>query len=246
MGVGDGGKPAAQTQAPADTTTAAAATETLNGGAADENDPLGIGGKEAPKEGEAPAETAEQKATREAAEQADKGEPVLIGAPPEGTAYELKAPEGLAIDADMAKVFEPTLRGLNLSNDGANKLLEGYGKDILPKVVDQVAATILAEQQKAATTAAQAEAAELNGSDLGGAKLVETRSLIATALDTYGTPELRAVINKAGIGANIHLARFLAKVGAEAREAPIVNGGVGAQELTPEQKFYSSEFQPRT
>jgi hypothetical protein len=98
--------------------------------------------------------------------------------------------------------------------------------ELAQTIVDSFAAEmeVATKAAKDAQTA-QREAwkAELTADkDFGGHKLAESTAKAAAALDTYGDAELRKWLNETAVGEHPALFRFLARVGRDASEAPIV------------------------
>ena len=155
----------------------------------------------------------------------------LAGAP---EAYELKAPEGMALDADAVSAAEPVFREMGLTNEQAQKLTDLYaaqmtraGSAANDRVVADVAA-VRADWAKAAQT----------DPDIGGAKLDETKHLAAKAID--GSPastDFRKFLNDTGLGNHPEMLRIMSFYGARMSEDSFAKGG-GSQPLTREEKFY--------
>lgn len=53
---------------------------------------------------------------------------------------------------------------------------------------------------------------------VGGAKLEESKVQVGKLLDTYGSPELRQILDLTGAGNNVHLMKFLVRVAQVANE----------------------------
>lgn len=64
-----------------------------------------------------------------------------------------------------------------------------------------------------------------NDPDVGGAKLDTNLAGIGKLIDTYGSNELRAVMDLTGAGNNVHVVKFLANVAKQLTEGAPVSGG---------------------
>lgn len=142
---------------------------------------------------------------------------------PEGAPekYEFQAGEGVELDADALKEFEPVARDLGLTNEQAQKLV-----DIYPK--------LLAGMQQRQTEAWQQQteqwATEVKADkEIGGDKLTASVGVAQRALDTFGSPELKDYLNGTGLGNHPELVKFCVKVGKAMSEDNMVTSGNGGQ-----------------
>lgn len=181
----------------------------------------------AQQEGEKPAdEGAEQndKADKQDGEkQEEKDEQKPEGAPEK---YEFQAGEGVELDAEALKDFEPVARELNLTNEQAQKLVDAYPK-------------ILAGVQQRQTEAWQAQteqwAADVKADkEVGGDKLTANLSAAQRALDQFGTPELREYLDGSGLGNHPELVKAFIKVGKAMSEDGVITGKESGQRSAAE------------
>lgn len=123
---------------------------------------------------------------------------------PEGAPeqYELKAPEGQEFDAEFLKSYQEVARELNLTNEKAQTMID----KISP---------VIEKQQMARVEAIRNEWAENSKTDkeFGGDKLKENLAVAKEALDKFGTPELKELINQSGLGNHPELIRFFYRAG---------------------------------
>lgn len=123
---------------------------------------------------------------------------------PEGApeTYEFKAPEGQEFDPEFLKAFSETAKELNLTQDNAQKL------------IDKVS-PVIQQQQTARIEAIRTEWAESSKVDkeFGGDKLNENLGVAKQALDKFGTPELKELINASGLGNHPEMIRFFYRTG---------------------------------
>ncbi|EOW2737475.1 peptidase [Klebsiella michiganensis] len=182
-----------------------------------------------------PAQQEGDKPADEGAEQSDKADKQDGEKPeekdeqkPEGAPekYEFQAGEGVELDAEALKDFEPVARELNLTNEQAQKLVDAYPK-------------ILAGVQQRQTEAWQAQteqwAADVKADkDVGGDKLTANLSAAQRALDQFGTPELREYLDGTGLGNHPELVKAFIKVGKAMSEDGVITGKESGQRSAAE------------
>ncbi|WP_334157917.1 hypothetical protein [Oryzomicrobium sp.] len=167
--------------------------------------------------------TGEQTAPQPAAEspategtKADGEQDAPQGAPEK---YEFAAPEGREFDPKVIEAYSEVAKELNLTQDAAQKLL------------DKVAPTLEARQQE------QFQAIRTKWGDdaktdkeFGGDKLTESLGVARTALDKFGTPELRTLLNESGLGNHPEVIRFMVRAGKAISEDTFVDGRAPARQ----------------
>lgn len=164
-------------------------------------------------------ELAADKAKAEKAEKDQKQE----GAPEK---YEFTAGEGVELDSEALKDFEPVARDLNLTNEQAQKLVDAY-----PKILAGV------QQRQAEAWQKQTEGwAETVKEDkeIGGDKLTANLSAAQRALDQFGTPELKEYLNATGLGNHPDLVKTFVKIGKAMSEDGMVDGSNQGQRSAAE------------
>ena len=162
---------------------------------------------------------AADKAKAEKAEKDQKQE----GAPEK---YEFKAGEGVELDTEALKDFEPVARDLNLTNEQAQKLVDAY-----PKILAGV------QQRQAEAWQAQTEqwAADVKADkEIGGDKLTANLSAAQRALDQFGTPELKEYLEGTGLGNHPELVKAFIKIGKAMSEDGMVDGSNQGQRSAAE------------
>lgn len=140
--------------------------------------------------------------------------------------YEFTAGEGVELDADALKDFEPVARDLNLTNEQAQKLVDAY-----PKILAGV------QQRQAEAWQKQTEGwAETVKADkeIGGDKLTANLSAAQRALDQFGTPELKEYLNATGLGNHPDLVKTFVKIGKAMSEDGMVDGSNQGQRSAAE------------
>lgn len=161
-----------------------------------------------PADGDKPAEDKEQKPE---------------GAPEK---YEFTAAEGVELDTEAMKDFEPVARDLNLTNEQAQKLVDAY-----PKILAGV------QQRQADAWQAQTEqwATDVKADkEIGGDKLTGNLSAAQRALDQFGTPELKEYLNTTGLGNHPDLVKTFVKIGKAMSEDGMVDGSNQGQRSAAE------------
>ncbi|HHT3856373.1 peptidase [Klebsiella variicola] len=164
-------------------------------------------------------ELAAEKAKTEEAERDKKQE----GAPDK---YKFQAGEGVELDAEALKDFEPVARELNLTNEQAQKLVDAYPKILAGVQQRQAEAWQAQTEEWAATVKADKE--------IGGDKLTANLGVAQRALDTFGTPELKEYLNGTGLGNHPELVKAFIKVGKAMSEDGVVTGKESGQRSAAE------------
>lgn len=120
--------------------------------------------------------------------------------------YEFKAAEGAQVDTKLAGEVGTLAKELGLSQEAAQKLYErdaGRIAALQAEAKDQLleaSRTTWLEELKA-------------DKDLGGTKFVETAEIAKRAVETFGTPALKQILNETGLGNHPELVRTFAKIG---------------------------------
>ncbi|CAA2938259.1 MULTISPECIES: peptidase [Enterobacter] len=164
-----------------------------------------------PADGEKPADKDDDK------EQKQEGAPEK---------YEFTAGEGVELDTEALKDFEPVARDLNLTNEQAQKLVDAY-----PKILAGV------QQRQAEAWQKQTEGwAETVKADkeIGGDKLTANLSAAQRALDQFGTPDLKEYLNATGLGNHPELVKTFVKIGKAMSEDGMVTGKESGQRSAAE------------
>lgn len=159
--------------------------------------------------------TPEQIAADEAAAKAAEEAAKAAGAPEK---YEpFTPPEGTTLDAAVMTEFETAARELNLPQDAAQKLIDKM-------------APVMAKQQTAQLEQLRTDwaAASTSDKEFGGDKLTENLGFARKAMDTFGTPELKTMLNETGLGNHPDVVRFMVRAGKAISEDKIVTGGAPA------------------
>ncbi|HDS7133368.1 TPA: peptidase [Klebsiella aerogenes] len=157
------------------------------------------------------------------ADKPDDKEQKAEGAPEK---YEFTAGEGVELDTEALKDFEPVARDLNLTNEQAQKLVDAYPKILAGVQQRQAEAWQAQTEEWAATVKADKE--------IGGDKLTANLGVAQRALDTFGTPELKEYLNGTGLGNHPELVKAFIKVGKAMSEDGMVTGKESGQRSAAE------------
>ena len=130
--------------------------------------------------------------------------------------YEFTKPEGVQMDEAALDDFAALAKDLKLSQVEAQT------------VIDKMAPAMAARQAEAIQKAAAEWAASATADkEYGGDKLTESLTTAKKALDAFGTPELRTLLNDSRLGNHPEVIRFMVRAGKAISEDRMVTGGAG-------------------
>lgn len=149
--------------------------------------------------GQQDAATQAPQAADAAAAVGDKAPDAPKGAPDK---YEFKPVEGRNLDSETMSTFAEVARELDLTQDSAQKILDRMAPQ-------------MAQRQQAQIEAIRKEwvAASQTDAEFGGDKIAENLATARKALDQFGTPELRALLNESGLGNHPEVIRMMYRAG---------------------------------
>lgn len=130
--------------------------------------------------------------------------------------YSFTAPEGQEYDAGVIEAFSSVAKELKLPQDAASKILETVAPVMAARHAE------LVENQK--TEWMNASKAD---KEFGGDRLNENLAVAAKALDMFGTPELKILLNESGFGNHPEMIRAFFRAGKAVSDDSIVNAGSG-------------------
>ncbi|NDD53500.1 protease, partial [bacterium] len=157
------------------------------------------------------AETKEPQAQAEAKVTEVKEAPIEL--------KDFAAPEGVKLDAEAATEFKTVAKELGLKQENAQKVF-----DVGVKLMQKWEAR-QAEAAKAAN-AAWIESTKAD-KEFGGEALDQNLAVAKKALDTFGTPELRTLLNESGLGNHPEIVRAFYRAGKAISEDRFVSGNRG-------------------
>jgi len=141
----------------------------------------------------------------------DKG---AEGAP---ESYEFSMPEGVQMPEEGVKAFSEFAKEQGLTQDAAQNLLSKLAPAMQARQAQQV------EQIRTEWTASAK-----SDKEFGGDKLNENLAVAKTALDKFGTPELRTLLNESGLGNHPEIIRAFYRAGkAVSEDGFVASGGAG-------------------
>ena len=153
-----------------------------------------------------PAATQQEAPANQAPQAADAAKAVGDQAPeaPKGAPekYEFKPVEGRELDSETMSTFAEVAKEAGLTQDAAQKILDRMAPQ-------------MAQRQQAQIEAIRNEwvAASKTDSEFGGEKIAENLATAKKALDQFGTPELRALLNESGLGNHPEIIRLMYRAG---------------------------------
>lgn len=141
-------------------------------------------------------------------------------------AYDLQMPEGIELDKASADEFTTIAKELKLDQAAAQKLADIAAKQA-QRQVDAHTALVGSWVEQVKTD-----------KDIGGDKLDENLSIARKALDTFGTPELRDVLNASGLGNHPAVIKAFVKAGKAISEDKFVAGAAKGNDTDPAKKLF--------
>ena len=165
------------------------------------------------------SQAADTAAASKAAEPTDGKPAAEAETKPQGAPekYEFKAAEGRTFDPEVMEAYSTVARELNLSQEAAQRVLDAMA----PKVAERQQAQIEAVRKEWVSTSK-------GDKEFGGDKLAENLGVAKKALDTFGTAELRTLLNASDLGDHPEVIRFMYRAGKAISEDRFV-GGAPAQ-----------------
>ena len=170
-----------------------------------------------------------------AAQAGDAAETKDEGEKPEGAPekYEWAAPEGVTLDESIMGSLSEVAKELNLPQAAAQKL------------VDKIA-PVMAQRQVEQFEALRTEWRQASSSDqeFGGAKLTENMAVAKKALDAFGTPEFRQLLEQTGMGNHPEVIRTFYRAGKAISEDSLVSGSAPKAPRDARSLFPASNMNP--
>ena len=147
--------------------------------------------------------------------------------------YEFKPPEGHEFDQKVLGVYKDVAKELNLSQDAAQKILE--------KMTPAMQAQRMEQMSQIKTEWAGKASAD---PEYGGENLQQNLGLARKALDAFGTPELRSLLNESGLGNHPEVIRFMYRSGKAISGDRFVGGSQGNKGKPQSQSDYANSLYP--
>lgn len=145
-----------------------------------------------------------------------KQEDTTAKAPEVPEKYDLKAPEGVELDTAAVEEFTAIAKELKLSQDDAQKLAG-------------IAVKMQQRQAEAhVNTVRQWEAESRADKEFGGDAFEPNLAVARKAIDTFGSPALKDMLNATGLGNHPEVLRAFYKAGKAISESTFVQSGARA------------------
>jgi len=130
---------------------------------------------------------------------------------------DFKLADGAELDAEVLTSFKGIAKELGISQEAAQKLLDLQGQ--LDSKRMQALEAAQAEQSQRWADAVKAD------KELGGENYDKTVETAIKAVEKFGSPELRSLLNETGIGNHPELVKFCHRIGKALSEDSLVMGG---------------------
>lgn len=140
--------------------------------------------------------------------------------------YELTMPEGVELDQAAASEFTAIAKELKLDQAAAQKLAD-VGAKMAQRQVEAHAKLVESWTEQVKTD-----------KEIGGDKLAENLGIARKAIDTFGTPELKALLNSSGLGNHPEVVKLAYKVGKAISEDRFVTGSPKGPSNDPAKKLF--------
>ncbi len=127
--------------------------------------------------------------------------------------YTFTTPEGVEFDAEVLKTYGEAAKELKLQPEAAQKLLEKVAPAMQERQSQQ-----LEQMRNEWLEASKAD------KEFGGEKLTENLTVAKKALDAFGSPELRTLLNESGLGNHPEVIRFFLRAGKAISEDRYIGG----------------------
>lgn len=124
---------------------------------------------------------------------------------PPDTYADFAMPEGVELDSALLTEATPLFKELGLNQDQAQKLVDFQAKQAKASSESQVDAfnQLMNDWQEQSK----------NDKEFGGDKFEENVGVARSAIDKFGTPELKQLLEEHGVGNHPEVIRFMVKVG---------------------------------
>jgi len=156
------------------------------------------------------------------------------GQTPPGEYADFTLPEGIQLDESLMTEALPVFKELGLTQDAAQKLVDFHAARVQADAQNQVDAfnqlkTDWREQS-------------VNDKEFGGDAFAENVKLAQAAVNKFGTPELKQLMEDYGVGNHPEMLRFMVKVGKlTAEDVPGSTGTAGAEKKDVVSMMYPND-----
>lgn len=174
--------------------------------------------------------TAATVATTDTATTDKSGDAAPAGAPEQ---YEFKATEGDVFNPNVIKAYSEVAKELNMTQEAAQKVIDKVGPVMRQQQVDLLQTTHNGWVEAAKTDA-----------EFGGAKFAENGAMAVSAINAFGSPTLKQLLNDTGLGDHPEFIRFAYRAAKAISPDKLVTGGKPAddgKELTYAERLYGKK-----
>lgn len=139
---------------------------------------------------------------------------------------DFKLPEGVEIKKPLLEAFTAAAKELNLSQTAAQKLVDLQAQNVVSEIHERLTA-FNAQVEEWGKQTREAFGAEWNKQSLAASKAVER----------FGSPELRQLLNDSGLGNHPEMVKMFARVGLAISEDTPVDGRKAGGDKVPTEKL---------
>lgn len=132
---------------------------------------------------------------------------------------DLELPDGMVLDEKAVEAFGPLVNEMGLNKEQTQQLATAFAG--LKQAEAQGQGEAFSNQLEAWYDESKSD------KEFGGDKFEESSKLAVQAVDKFGTPELKELMNETGFGNNPEFIRFMYRVGKAIQEDNPGNGGNG-------------------
>lgn len=145
---------------------------------------------------------------------------------------DFKLPEGVTLDEDFATEFKSIAKDLKLNQEGAQKLVDLQTK--FTQTYSEKINTQFKEQVKSWGDESKKEL---------GANYKQELVKVAKAMNTFGSPELRKLLNDTGLGNHKEVVKFFLNIGSKVSEDKMRDPSTAGRDRTSKglaQRLYTN------
>jgi hypothetical protein len=147
---------------------------------------------------------------------------------------DFKVPEGVEVNQPMLEEFKTTAKKHNLTQEAAQELI-----DLQVKHVQGISEGLLTTFNQIKTDWKKETVQEL------GADYKKELVYAGKAIDKFGTPELRVLLNQTGVGNHKELVKFFVKIGKTVSEDTFVDGKNRTGKKSDAELFYGDSMKEK-
>lgn len=147
--------------------------------------------------------------------------------------YAFTMPDGLEMDQALADSVTPVFKELGLTQEQADKLVGAYAGQV--QAQQQAVQDAFQKQLDDWTTELKTDP------EVGGESFEKNAGIAAKAIEKFGSPELKAMLDSTGVGSNPAMFKFALAVGRFLSEDQPGSGSAATENLPKEVRMYPNE-----